>query len=91
MYAAEFYAINAAEKIGGEPVVLVLNIRDTRKKMKIRFEIFKNGPSTPLDMYKEIYFDEPIPPDRIRNWYFVPEKSAFAVLEFLRHIDRTLK
>ena len=91
MYAAEFYAINAAETVGGKPVVLVFNIRGIREKMKIKFEIFRNGPSIPFDIYKEMYFNKPIPPDRIRNWYFVPEKSAFTVLEFLRHIDRTLK
>lgn len=85
MYAAEFYARNATEIIGGQPVVLVFNIRDVREKIKIRFEIFKDEPSTPFDIYREIYSHEPIPPDKIRDWYFVPEISANTVLHDLKH------
>ena len=88
LYGAEFYALNSVEEIGGEPMVFTFNIRGITKD-QIGLERFVNGSPTPFDLCKEVCFYNRIPPNRIRNWYFVPEKSGFTLLGSLKPAKNT--
>jgi len=79
LYAAEFYAIIAAKKWGGQPVVLEINVKSIKKLAKIRFEIFQS--KRPIDIYREIYFTTTISSKKIKNWYVVPNLSTFIILQ----------
>jgi len=81
LYAAEFFAHVAAKKIGGEPVVLSIDIKGMNT-LKIKIEVFTSngGGSRVFDIYREFFFTEPIPPDRVKGWYRLPEPSAFMLL-----------
>jgi len=88
LYGAEFYALNSVEEIGGEPMVFTFDIRGITKD-QIGLERFVNGSPTPFDLCKEVCFYNRIPPNRIRNWYFVPEKSGFTLLGSLKPAKNT--
>lgn len=66
MYAAEFFALVAAQKFDGEPVVLKVDVKGMKHMLKVRSETINGGGFRVFDMYREIFFTEPIPPNRIR-------------------------
>jgi hypothetical protein len=78
MYIAEYYAIHASQKYGGEPIVLEINVKGVKNKSQIRLEGFR--PRCPINANFEVYFTDAIPPGRIKNWYIVPKISAFHLL-----------
>jgi len=63
MYVAEYYAVIAAKKWGGKPIVLEIDVKDIKDKSQIRFELFKFR--RPIDVYKEIYFTYSISQKRL--------------------------
>jgi hypothetical protein len=82
MYIAEYYAIHASQKYGGEPVVLEINVEGLKNKSQIRLEGFR--PQCQINVNFEVYFTDAIPPGRIKNWYIVPKISAFHLLYLYR-------
>jgi hypothetical protein len=83
LYAAEYFAYNASEEIGGDPIVLKINIEDIKEHLNIRLENFVNGCSTPLDVYKEFYSRASIASSLMVGWYLVPKKSVARILREL--------
>ena len=79
MYIAEKYAINATKMAGGKPIVLEINVKGIKKNAKVRFEYL--GKRCPINLYTEIYFKHDISPERIKNWYLLPEKSASELIQ----------
>lgn len=83
LYAAEYFALVAAEEVGGEAVVLKVNVKGIQNKMHITAETLSSDGSTVFDTYFEFYFTEPILPDRIKVWYVLPKPSAYQLLTYL--------
>lgn len=81
-YAAEYFALVAAEEVGGEGVVLEINVKGLEDKMRIRAETLSNGSSILFGKYFEFCFTEPIPPDRIKISYILPKLSAYAMFSY---------
>lgn len=83
LYAAEYFALVAAEEVGGGAVVLKVNVKGLEDKMYTMTETLSNDGSTVFGKYFEFYFTESIPPNRIRVWYVLPKPSAYELLTYL--------
>ncbi len=81
VYAAERFAIEASRRIGGEPIVIEVNIMRLKDKLNFRLEKSYNGHSTTLNIYMEIYSENPIHPTLISNLYMLPKIPVAALLE----------
>ena len=82
LYAAEYFALVAAEEVGGGAVVLKVDVKGLEDKMHIMTETLSNDGSTVFGKYFEFYFTEPIPSNRIKVCYVLPKPSAYELLTY---------
>ena len=84
LLAAEYFAYFAAEQCGGEPVVLKINIKGLEDKMIKKPEnLNRDGLFTVFECCNEFYFTEPVPSNRIKGWYVLPDCSAYLIFTLL--------
>jgi hypothetical protein len=84
LLAAEYFAYFAAQQCGGEPVVLKINIKGLEDKVIVKPEnLNRNGLFTVFECCNEFYFTEPVPSNRIKSWYLLPEYSGYLIFESL--------
>lgn len=81
LYSAEFFALFATQKFGGQAIVLGINVKGLEERMRIMCEtlVEDSGVATVFERYFEFFFTEPIPPDRIKILYILPKLPAYAL------------
>ena len=81
MYAAEYFALNARKRFGGKPIVIEVDIEGLEDKLEIRpWSLYAERV---IDMFMEIYYTDVIPPERLKNWYFLPDIPERGVVDFI--------
>lgn len=91
LFAAEFFALKATKKFGGEPVILLINVKGLKEKFKVGIERFDKETPSAFDIYKEFSIEEPISPKRIKDWYIFREhQSLFILLNQIQSFYKTL-
>jgi hypothetical protein len=73
LYAAECFSIVAATRLGGDPVILKVNVRDLKGSLNVDYEQFDDKPKrVAFDVYKEFWSEHTLSPRRIRGHYKIP-------------------
>jgi hypothetical protein len=91
LYAAEYFAQVAEKRIGGTPIILKVNVKGVKESLFLDIEQFEkeNEPTkVGFDTYKEFWFEQSLPPSRIKGWHIIPTRSLslvmFAVQEYFQ-------
>jgi hypothetical protein len=86
IYAAEYFAIIAANRFGGNPIIIEVDVNGLKDKLKVRSWYLPTR--CVIDFFKEIYFTRVIPSKRIKNWYFIPSPSAYELVNLIINYSR---
>jgi len=85
LYAAEAYAINASDKFGGEPVILLIHIRNRKDKLKLSCEESNETHSSVFDIFIRFFTEDIIPREEIKDCYIFPkEKSLYLLIAMIK-------
>ena len=96
LYAAEYFAHAAEVRIGGDPIILKVNVKGIKENLFCGIEQFE-AENNPIKLgfgtYKEFWFEQPLPPNRIKDGYHLPTPSLGHVMleikEYFQRVSRT--
>jgi len=85
IYAAESYALKASYKFDGEPVILLINIRNRKDRLKLIYEKSNELHSSVFDIFIQFFLEDIIPREQIKDYYiFSKEKSLFLLIAMIK-------
>lgn len=95
LYAAEYFAHAAEVRIGGDPIILKVNVKGIKESLFFDIEQFEeeNNPiKLGFDTYKEFWLEQPLPPNRIKDGYHLPTPSlGHVMMEIKEHIQKEFR
>lgn len=83
-FIAEYFALDARNTCGGEPLVLNVGPRALRIPINIEVGRILEEPHCIFQAGVMMYSDHPIPPKLVKGWYVVPNPSAMQAVVALR-------